>query len=387
MNMKSFLGYVALSAMLVQIAGCKLPEFRATPFVAQKEKSDPDRVNMWPLVFAQHDVMSACFNLYSHSDEHVALHPLFSLYRDDPGNSFTSFNMLCGLYHWDMTGRGVTWLPPYWSWRNSRSHMLFPLWLKNRSGFYSWLYAETTNMRSIPLLLSCYWKDDSSWFSLPILTYYNGHTDVLFTPLYFSTPTTTAVPLLLSGYTDYGVSSTFWSLPTLTFCNSKPSGTDVNVLLGLLYHQESKDTGDKKSLSMWSLPLLSGGGYYETDEVRNSGWMSWPLLSYGKYEDRKDGSHDYVDIDLLGTYYHRDTVDVGKHGKGRSYRRHSILWKFWDWREEDGDVSLDCFPGVTYNSGKDGSMSFSFLWRFYRYARDANGDKKLDILFIPFMRP
>ena len=72
--------------------------------------------------------------------------------------------------------------------------------------------------------------------------------------------------------------------------------------------------------------------------------------------------------------------------KGTSYMSHRVLWKLWDWEEEDGDVALDVFPGFTYDSKKNGYSKTSLLWRFFRYENDPEKGKKLDLLFIPVWR-
>ena len=72
--------------------------------------------------------------------------------------------------------------------------------------------------------------------------------------------------------------------------------------------------------------------------------------------------------------------------KGTSYTSHRVLWKLWDWEEEDGDVALDVFPGFTYDSKKNGYSKTSFLWRFFRYENDPEKGKKVDLLFIPVWR-
>ena len=72
--------------------------------------------------------------------------------------------------------------------------------------------------------------------------------------------------------------------------------------------------------------------------------------------------------------------------KGTSYTSHRVLWKLWDWEEEDRDVALDVFPGFTYDSKTNGYSKTSFLWRFFRYENDPEKGKKVDLLFIPVWR-
>lgn len=72
--------------------------------------------------------------------------------------------------------------------------------------------------------------------------------------------------------------------------------------------------------------------------------------------------------------------------KGTSYTSHRVLWKLWDWEEENGDVALDVFPGFTYDSKTNGYSKTSFLWRFFRYENDPEKGRKVDLLFIPVWR-
>lgn len=69
--------------------------------------------------------------------------------------------------------------------------------------------------------------------------------------------------------------------------------------------------------------------------------------------------------------------------KGETYARHRVLWKLWDWEEQDGAVALDVFPGFTYDRQKDGATRTSFLWRLFRYECDPQRGKTLDLLFMP----
>ena len=70
----------------------------------------------------------------------------------------------------------------------------------------------------------------------------------------------------------------------------------------------------------------------------------------------------------------------------KSYASRKVLLKLWDWEEENGDVSLDVFPGFTYDSKTNGYTKTSFLWRFFRYESDSKEGTSLDLLFIPLWR-
>jgi hypothetical protein len=86
---------------------------------------------------------------------------------------------------------------------------------------------------------------------------------------------------------------------------------------------------------------------------------------------------------LLFLYNHkRETNLITKNER----KRHTVLWRFWHWEEENGNVSLDVFPGFTYDSKTNGYSKTSFLWRFFRYENDPEKGKKVDVLFIPTWR-
>lgn len=72
--------------------------------------------------------------------------------------------------------------------------------------------------------------------------------------------------------------------------------------------------------------------------------------------------------------------------KGETYARHRVLWKLWDYEERNGKVTLDVFPGLTYDKDTDGNSKTSFLWRLYNYERTSAGGTNLDLLFIPILR-
>ena len=61
----------------------------------------------------------------------------------------------------------------------------------------------------------------------------------------------------------------------------------------------------------------------------------------------------------------------------------SFLWLLWRCEDRDGDVSLDIFPGITYDTKKDGYMKMSFLWRFFRYENVPDGKTSVDLFFLP----
>mgnify|MGYP006280025241 CR=1 FL=1 len=76
-----------------------------------------------------------------------------------------------------------------------------------------------------------------------------------------------------------------------------------------------------------------------------------------------------------------ETPDPPKH----DYTRSRVLWRLWHYEKSDGDVSVDIFPAITYDSKTNGFRKASFLWRLFRYETGPKGTK-LDLLFLPIIR-
>ena len=86
---------------------------------------------------------------------------------------------------------------------------------------------------------------------------------------------------------------------------------------------------------------------------------------------------------LCGLFYREHESDVRA---ATSHTHTRVLWKLWDREETNGDVTIDAFPGFTYDSKTNGYSKTSFLWRFFRYENDPEEGKKVDLLFIPVWR-
>jgi hypothetical protein len=95
-------------------------------------------------------------------------------------------------------------------------------------------------------------------------------------------------------------------------------------------------------------------------------------------DERRSGGH------VLGLLY-RWSGKEGVEGE-KDWARRRVLWKLWDWERTGGDVSVDVFPGVTWDSREDGYRKASWLWRAFRWERDAEGKTSMDVLFIPVWR-
>ena len=107
--------------------------------------------------------------------------------------------------------------------------------------------------------------------------------------------------------------------------------------------------------------------------------VAFDSLTRRKTKDEESGAASF----LMFLYQNERRAD---RVKGTSYASHRVLWKLWDWEEENGDVALDVFPGFTYDSKKDGYSKVSLLWRLFRYENDPKEGRKIDLLFIPVWR-
>lgn len=95
-------------------------------------------------------------------------------------------------------------------------------------------------------------------------------------------------------------------------------------------------------------------------------------------DERRSSGH------VLGLLY-RWSGKEGVEGE-EDWARRRVLWKLWDWERRGKDISLDIFPGVTWDSKADGYRKVSWLWRLFRWERDAQGRTSVDVLFIPVWR-
>jgi len=287
--------------------------------------------------------------LYCNTDKLMVVPPLLSWYRHGQQEFYSL--PYC---------QGPDWfsVPVLLSGRTARGTFLSPLYCSGEDSVW------------IPPLLSGYGFKDGEFYSplyswgkdwsliLPLLTYVDEKGFEVFPLFSWKYDGSWGSPILLT----FGGSDNMVSAPLLSRWKRQPSGNEsTDILLGLAYH--NRFACSKKGM-----------------DFGTTTWECLPALSFGKQVENQK-SHDEYQALLLGSYYHRRIVR-----KGEEYERHSVLWKFWDWQERNGNSSLDCFPGISYDRGSDGSSSFSLLWRLYRYQTDAKGARKLDLFYIPLIR-
>ena len=87
--------------------------------------------------------------------------------------------------------------------------------------------------------------------------------------------------------------------------------------------------------------------------------------------------------DYQGGFGQKDDKDPKK---THDYVRSRILWRVMHYEKLDGGESLDLFPFITWDRKADGYRGASFLWRFYRNERTADGGRNVDLFFLPLLR-
>ena len=133
----------------------------------------------------------------------------------------------------------------------------------------------------------------------------------------------------------------------------------------------------KDSYRMTAYHRLGNVLFFRREKTRS---VEFGINTRKKTSDTESGWHLFLPLG----YYHEWKTDALK---GTSKQSHNVLWKLWDWEEENGDVALDVFPGFTYDTKKNGYVKTSLFWRFFRWESDPEGKKKsLDLFFLPLWR-
>jgi hypothetical protein len=249
---------------------------------------------------------------------------------------------------------------------------------------------------SIPV---CTWKEDikrRTWLYPPILTEYSsdgdnkdlyvalglfhqawgqGGSDGYLLPLYLYGDRYFYSPL--AGWNRSGRNGFVYPLTPLA---GLLTGEDRSGgwLFPLFWHERDKRTDNYRGR------FLLWGSYEGSPDFGESAFF--PLWDYSRDSAPDKGVVNSKGSVLFWLYDYTTTRRPGDQKTAAvDYTRKRILWRFWRYERDNGDVSMDVFPAITYDSRKDGFKKTSFLWRLFRYER-SSAETKLDLFFVPIVR-
>ena len=268
---------LSASVLAAMAAGCATSSMKSTPFYRGSERvytgRIEDRVNLWPIGYYREPALSVLWPLFSLTDDHLAIRPLYSQYRQGGKDSdYNEFNFLWPFCQFDTKHHKHRVFPFYWgdrhvglfpiaSWRFGKSARLFPIvwWEKDRC------------FNVFPL----WWSDDDSMMLFPL--YYQGEDSLGVFPLFYHDPRNFASLLLASGG---DAADNWWAVPPLLSWGGRDAKGSFNAyLLGLCGYT----TGANNS-SQWLFPLFYHDddtlltpfcGYIDDDRFYSPLWISW----------------------------------------------------------------------------------------------------------------
>ncbi|MBR6022284.1 MAG: hypothetical protein IK066_07690 [Kiritimatiellae bacterium] len=497
MKKNFWMAVVAAVAALVAASGCTTAQRKTTPFYkttapsaamaakAAEGKSEGeravDRVNVWPLAYWNRPVGSVLWPILTFSEDHFALFPLYSQFRQDgEGGKWDEFNVLWPLAQFDTKGKDYRVFPVYWGkdrkgkgyqavfplyWNGDGYNALLPLWFVGDDFVWTPLVGWSDTGWNALLVVGGekFVRKDSlrkeSWVfpAYSLAREWNVAGDGTKSPRWTEF-------WMLAGLWDWeweGGTNVFWRVFPLA---GRERDADFAERWGWLdgerlpeglrpiepgrraelraqaeeLRAEKKsvwaETGQKR-LRMgtnwvevaelpgyewsrkddrWWLLELAGreawvNGHWVDGEGARVCWDSdaeaeryvvegereWGniLVAKGRTERKatfdaasgaKTGDETRSNGHVLGLLY-RWSGQKGVEGE-EDWARRRVLWKLWDWERRGKNVSLDVFPGVTWDSREDGYRKASWLWRLFRWERGADGRLAVDVLFVPVWR-
>jgi len=323
------------------------------------------------------------------------------------------------LAYWDREQR--TWLSPLWAQWQARDH---ETWLAPWSLSWATRRPDRTDLWLMSGLAHGSWGEkDGSHHVLPFY-FRKAEGDTLLTPIFgWSDAEDFFYPLTPLAGVRKGEHRGSWLFPVYSHSVNERTSESTDRLLLLAGHSKKvartntwllplfshHDRGSVESApapgkkyghfgqDFWCLPFCwwnnestvqaSGPG---TNVVRTyrAGHGAFPLWSYSTRTMPTDGTSTVRGSMLVRLYdYKHEVGNTAKGAMGTSdYTRARVLWRLWHYERLDGDVSVDVFPGFTYDRKQDGFEKTSFLWRMFRHERNAEGAQKLDVLFVPLKR-
>ena len=352
-------------------AGCATSSMKSTPFYTGSERvytgRVEDRVNLWPFAYYREPALSVLWPLFSQTDDHLAVRPIYSQYRQGGKDSgYDEFNFLWPLCQFDTKHDEHRIFPLFWGddyfdvfplvWNHRDSHCLFPLvWW--REDEYLDVFPLFWKSKSMLALLPLFYTDQSETYVFP--SFYRNKDVVAFFPFYERDTSGGELTEWFGPAGHHrGKESSHWFLP-FYYCGESSLWTPLyghtaesNWLFPLWYKDERKFISPFWG---WSRsghfdnyvvpPLLS---WMESSE-RGEKKMRF-LLGLGGVNTKKDGD---VDCSWVIPLYYND-------------ERSFISLPFA--HVKDDYTWVTPLFGVTHQGYKKGA----WLWPFYGWTNDAH---------------
>ena len=313
---------------LALMAGCATKEMKSTPFYEGHDVTytgaPEDRVNLWPLAYWREPVGSVLWPMFSFSDDHFAIRPLYSHYGSE-------HNFLWPFGQYDAAEKDGRVFPVFWGehyfdvfpvvWNHRDFHSLFPL------VFYTGKY--------FTLFPIVWWDIDDQDFTLFPVFGHNKERDWIFPLYYHDDNLTLATPLF--GMNGKGAS---WLLPLYYYDDNL---TYVTPFFGM------SQQGDSWLIPLYASvggdflsPLWCGGTGTDGGKVTNSWWCVPPLLSWG--------------TDVEGAYDNRYLLGLAGHAGSESFSESWLVPLYYG----DGDGT---FVTPIYGQTKESHWTFPVWYK------------------------
>jgi len=379
---------------------------KSTPFYAGERTAYTgpveDRVNLWPLGYYREPALSVLWPLFSLTDDHLAVRPFYSQYRQKGALAdYDEFNLLWPLCQFDTLHHRHRIFPAFWG--DNGSFALFPLVFRHRHSF-----------TLFPLVWWGDCGDDHHYFNLFPLWWHNQHRTALLPFYYRDKNTLNVIPfycwskvdgVTTEWYGPYGRASgngrdSDWCVPfyyrdaerfvSLPYCRGRSDGEEhwaAPLLLswGKRSEEHSLDvfllglggasSGFGDSFRQWALPF-----FYRSDSMLMTplfGWDtschgSWVLPCYYNDDDRF----------LSAFYWRRWSTDAGgvrrlEHGSFPFWYAtdNRFVSLFWIYSQVAPDTYRWCLPpALSLGTDGPGLAERTFLLGLGGYSRSANGD-------------
>ena len=181
---------IPIVLLATTVTGCATSQMKSTPFYSGSERvytgRVEDRVNLWPFAYYREPALSVLWPLFSLTDDHLAVRPIYSQFRQDgKGSGYDEFNFIWPFCQFDTKHDEHRIFPLFWGdkhvdlfplvwWRFDKSFTFFPLawWKKDR---YCNVFPLWWSDNSHKLFLPFYFQDENT---LAVIPFYGSDTHV-----------------------------------------------------------------------------------------------------------------------------------------------------------------------------------------------------------------